>query len=105
MSQETPEVLIVEVDTTAPDELAVIVRCLATTRLGAHFLSTTADAHPIDLRVTEIRRYPTVPVEEVTPPHAARLILTAPAAHTVPLNRGDILRGANPPVPQRRLGT
>ncbi|WP_167348342.1 hypothetical protein [Streptomyces bicolor] len=92
----SPEVQVVQVDTTGTDLLTVIVRCLATTRLGARFRCTSPDGQAVDLVLTEIRRYPQVPVHEVDPPHGARLVLTGPGSDDLHFKPGDILRGTNP---------
>ena len=91
-----PAVQIERVDTVAGDLLAVVVRCLATTRLGARFTRVSQHGQAVELVVTEIRRYPRVPVTEVDPPHAARLVLTGAGADDLRLRTGEILRGVNP---------
>ncbi|MEU9863664.1 hypothetical protein AB0D99_22595 [Streptomyces sp. NPDC047971] len=92
----SPEVQIVEVDATGSALLAVVVRCLATTRLHACFRHTTPDGKAVDLVLAEILRYPQVPVDEVDPPHGARLVFTGEGADDLRLKPGDILRGTNP---------
>ncbi|GAA3113400.1 hypothetical protein GCM10010449_39530 [Streptomyces rectiviolaceus] len=66
-----PEVQIVQVCSLGTDLLAIVVRCLATTRLGARFHCVSPHGRTVELTLTEIRRYPTVTVTEVDPPHAA----------------------------------
>ncbi|MEV5877504.1 hypothetical protein AB0L75_25445 [Streptomyces sp. NPDC052101] len=91
-----PKVEIVQVDTTGAARLAVVVRCLATTRLGARFRCTSQDGHAVDLLLTEIRRYPKVTVEEVDPPHGARLVLTGAGAADLHFKARDVLQGTSP---------
>ncbi|WP_345354895.1 hypothetical protein [Actinoallomurus liliacearum] len=93
-----PAVQIEQVDTTDADLLAVIVRCLATTRLGAHFHGLSRRGQAVDLTLTEISRYPQVRVTEVHPPHGARLVFTGAGAQDLQLKAGDIFRGINPPT-------
>ncbi|WP_369268787.1 hypothetical protein AB5J55_01005 [Streptomyces sp. R11] len=85
------EAKVVQVDATDAARLGVIVRCLATTRLGARFRCTSRDGHDVDLVVAEIRRYPKVTVDEVDPPHGARLALTGAGANDLHLKPGDIV--------------
>ncbi|MGY0021012.1 hypothetical protein [Streptomyces sp. cg35] len=102
-----PEVQIFEVEHLGPGRLALIVRCLATTRLGDRFRCLDRQGRTVDLTVTEIRRYPPFTVTEVAPPHAARLVLTAPGAAELDLRAWDILRGADliaQPMPDREQG-
>ncbi|MFD0339629.1 hypothetical protein ACFVH0_13175 [Streptomyces sp. NPDC127117] len=91
-----PEVQIVEVDILGTDLLAIVVRCLATTRLGARFHCVSPHGRAVDLTLTEIRRYPRVTVTEVDPPHAARLVLTGTGASELHLHARDVLQGINP---------
>ncbi|GAA2310949.1 hypothetical protein OKJ48_02515 [Streptomyces kunmingensis] len=91
-----PRIQIVQLDVIAADQLAVVARCLGSTRLGAEFRCPDHDGETVDLIVTEIRRYPQVTVREVQPPHAARLILTGGHASRLRLRPRDVLRGKNP---------
>ncbi|MFD7711095.1 hypothetical protein ACFV6E_13700 [Streptomyces sp. NPDC059785] len=94
-----PQLQVVEVDTREPDRLGVVVRCLASTRLGARFLRVDrrgVGICSIHLTVEEIRRYPRVVVSEVAPPHAARVVLVGTGAHEVRLQPGDVLLGSAP---------
>ncbi|MEU6768113.1 hypothetical protein ABZ916_37130 [Streptomyces sp. NPDC046853] len=91
-----PRIQIVEQDTSGPDHIALVVRCLAITRLGARFNCTDQQGRTLDLTLTEIERYPQVTVPYMDPPHAARLTLTGTNAHTLHLQAGDILHGTNP---------
>ncbi|WP_418955220.1 hypothetical protein [Streptomyces tritici] len=93
-----PEVQVVCVDAVGADQLAVIVRCLATTRLGTRFRCTGRDGRAVDLVLTEIRRYREVTVDEVDPPHGARLLLSGARAGDVHVERGDLLRGTDPAI-------
>ncbi|WP_143179633.1 hypothetical protein [Streptomyces yunnanensis] len=91
-----PEVEIVQVDVTGAARLAVVVRCLETTRLGTRFHCTSQDGHDVDLVLAEIRRYPKVTVDEVDPPHGARLVLTGAGTDDLHIEPRDVLRGTNP---------
>ncbi|WP_141743918.1 hypothetical protein [Streptomyces sp. EN23] len=92
----SPEVQIVQVDATGTALLAVVVRCLATTRLGARFRCTSPNGQAVDLVLAEMLRYPQVPVDEVDPPHGARLVLTGAGSDDLHFKSGDVLRGTNP---------
>ncbi|MEU5959385.1 hypothetical protein [Streptomyces sp. NPDC047525] len=96
--QPPPKIQVVQVDTLDTDLLALVVRCLATTRLGARFYCVSQYGRTVELTLTEIRRYPTVTVTEVDPPHPAQLVLTGPGTGRDGLRlwAGDVLRGINP---------
>lgn len=96
VEEPSPEVQIVQVDATDTAFLAVVVRCLATTRLGARFRCSSPDGQAVGLVVAEIRRYPQVPVDAVDPPHGARLVLTGAGADALHFTPGETLRGTNP---------
>ena len=93
-----PEVQIVQVDILGTDLLAIVVRCLATTRLGAHFHCVNRDGRAVALTLAEIQRYAGVSVTEVDPPCAARLVLmlTGTGASELHLQPRDVLQGINP---------
>uniref|UniRef100_A0AAU2VGS8 Uncharacterized protein n=1 Tax=Streptomyces sp. NBC_00003 TaxID=2903608 RepID=A0AAU2VGS8_9ACTN len=91
-----PVVEIVQVDDTSSDLLAVVVRCLATTRLGARFRCVSQHGRAVDLILTEIRRYPHVTATDVDPPHGALLVFTGAGADELQLKARDVLRGTNP---------
>ncbi|MEU6676606.1 hypothetical protein [Streptomyces sp. NPDC046925] len=91
-----PRIQIVEQDSGGPDLIALVVRCLAITRLGARFNCTDRQGRTLNLTLTEIERYPRVTVTYMDPPHAARLTLTGIDAHNIDLRTGDILHGTNP---------
>ncbi|MEV5747943.1 hypothetical protein AB0L00_09000 [Actinoallomurus sp. NPDC052308] len=96
MEAPRPAVQIERVDTTGTDLLAVVVRCLATTRVGARFRGVGRHGQAVDLALTEIRRYPQVKVTELHPPHGARLVFTGAGAEDLQLRAGDVFRGTNP---------
>ncbi|MFI6871825.1 hypothetical protein ACIBL6_00145 [Streptomyces sp. NPDC050400] len=91
-----PEVQVVQVDVLGAGLLAVVVRCLATTKVGSRFRCVGRSGGPVVLTVTEIRRYPRVPVTEVDPPHAALLVLEGAGAGEPPVRARDVLRGVDP---------
>ncbi|MFI5529201.1 hypothetical protein ACIA8O_11735 [Kitasatospora sp. NPDC051853] len=89
---------VVQVGVADGDRLAVVVRCLAPTRLGARFHLAGSDGRGVVVVVAEIRRYPQVTVDEVYPPHGARLVLTGAGAGGLRVEPGDVLRGSGPEV-------
>ncbi|MYR32942.1 hypothetical protein GTW20_11855 [Nocardiopsis alba] len=90
-STARPEVEIVRVESVDGIRLAVIVRCLATTRLGARLHHVDGHGRTVEFEVSEIHRYPGVPLGEVDPPHSARMILIGRAGEPH-LSPGDLLR-------------
>lgn len=97
-TEPCPEIQVVEADVLGTDLVALVVRCLATTHLGARFHRLDRQGRSVELTVTEIRRYPQVPVTEVDPPHAARLLLAGTGAGGLGLAAWDVLRGVHPVV-------
>ncbi|WP_157531785.1 MULTISPECIES: hypothetical protein [unclassified Kitasatospora] len=96
MEAPHPKIEIVQVDSAGSDLLAVVVRCLATTQVGARFRCVGRHGRPVDLALAEIRRSPQAVVTEVDPPHGAHFVFTGAGADDLQFKAGDVLRGINP---------
>ncbi|MED7952492.1 hypothetical protein [Streptomyces sp. BE303] len=96
-----PQVQVIDVDPVDADHLALVVRCLAHTRLGTRFHCTDRRGNAVDLALVEIRRNPTLTVDELEPPHGARILLAGAGAGAptgpdgVDVRAGDVLLGTS----------
>ncbi|WP_327682385.1 hypothetical protein [Kitasatospora sp. NBC_00458] len=101
-AQQAPSVHVIDVDAVDADHLAVVVRCMAPMRLGARFHCTNRRGDAVELSLVEIRRHPAVTVDELDPPHSARLLLAGASAGLgagpdgVDVRTGDVLLGVQP---------
>ena len=88
------ELLIAEVESATASTLIVTARCMATVQVGTRLQEVRGLEKPVDLTVVELWRYPGRPVDEIDPPHAARVVLTGTGTELI--QPGQLLREQDP---------
>ena len=77
------ELLIAEVESATASTLIVTARCITgTVQVGTRLHEASGLEKLVDLTVVELWRYPGRQVDEIDPPHAARVVLTATGTGT-----------------------
>jgi hypothetical protein len=83
-----------EIEVVTHHELIVVTRCIAPVRIGAQLRCIRGIIEPVDLTVVELWRYAGLQVDEIAPPHAARVILAGTGSTMI--RPGHYLEGTNP---------